>query len=317
MKKSLLLIAVSIFIGVSCTKQDDPMKIVKNPESTSTQREFEKDQIEFNDVTYQIADGMLTFTSFDEYENLFEVKDPNSLTEFGSAVEESEAMTSYNENLDEVEKMGFIGSIVNGDGIFKVDAYLILLDFHGKMVFATDKGTIEDLLNAKKGDVSKDVLQFDMENRDVIEELRDHGSRGIFCNASWAPSDNQWSNLITTTVKDNNNVFAQIQTNVNYGKYGVYFEMKTESYSGNWASLSGITVPRNLNYNYSWERRCGTTGSGNYTTNCTQTWSAVCNRCVTLIYGNVRALKHYCLTSTLTSNKSNPVGASVSASICH
>lgn len=66
---------------------------------------------------------------------------------------------------------------------------------------------------------------------------------------------------------------------------------------------------------YSWERRCGTSGSGSNTNSCIQSVCAVNNRCRIVIYGNVRALKHYSLSATISSNRSIPASDSKSVSI--
>jgi hypothetical protein len=156
-----------------------------------------------------------------------------------------------------------------------------------------------------------------MDEHDVIEELQAHKTRGILCKDRWAKRNNDWTNILYTNVMVPGYINATLQANAKYSKSGIYFELQTESYCPQWGNIggTGIVVPRKLNYVYSWERRCGTNGSGNITSNCTHSFGAVNNRCLIVVYGNVRALKHYYLSSTISSTNSVPAGDSRTVTI--
>jgi len=300
---------------VACKKSIETI-VEPSKQITKTTRSVDG-TIRFNNNDYLISNGMMNFTTFTQYENLFEVLDANNLTEFAYMVEESDAIQSYNEAQSEESQQNFIGSIVNDKGLIKIDVYTILLDFNSRSVYATRTGTVQDLLNAKNGKIASSVLSFSMDANDVIEELIEHKTRGLLCNARWAVSKNQWTGVLTTSVIVPVNVNATLQANVKYSSSGIYFELQTESYCPQWGNIgnTGTVVPRSLYYSYSWERRCGTSGSGSHTTSCTQSVGAVNNRCRIVIYGNVRALKHYSLSATISSNGSNPASDSKSVSI--
>ena len=310
----IAILSVAIFT-VACKKSIETI-VEPSKQITKTTRSVDP-IIRFNNNDYLISNGMMNFTTFTQYENLFEVLDANNLTEFAYMVEESDAMQSYNEVQSEELKQNFIGSIVNDMGLIKIDVYTILLDFNSRIVYATRTGTAQDLLNAKMGNIASFLLSFSMDANDVIEELIEHKTRGILCNERWAASKNQWTGVLTTSVIVPVNVNATLQANVKYSSSGIYFELQTESYCPQWANIgnTGTVVPRSLYYSYSWERRCGTSGSGSNTNSCIQSVGAVNNRCRIVIYGNVRALKHYSLSATISSNRSIPASDSKSVSI--
>lgn len=307
MKKIILAIFTLTILASSCQKTET--SVDPNPIEQKVTARSGDDIITFNGVEYQITNGMLNFTSFEQYENLFAVDDPNLLDEFANQVYNSTEMTSYLESIDDEEvkaRIGFIGMIVNENGLIKIDDYNILLDFDTRNVFATSEGSTDDLILAKNGEVHENVYPFSMDENDVIDELVAKKTRGIFCKDRWATQKNQWTSNLPTTVYISWGVYANMQANVRYTASGIYFEMQTESYCPEWSLLLGstITVPRNLSWTYSWRRRCGTSGSGSGSSTQTQSTGAVNNRFRVVVYGNIRALKHYSLQATITSPRS-------------
>lgn len=274
---------------------------------------------------------MLIFSSFSEYENLYEVDDANTLQEFGERVRNSTAMTSYIESItneDEKDKLSFIGSIVNEQGLMKVDVYTILLDFNAERVFATRYGTVQDLLNAKAGNIATNVLQFTMNEHDVIEELVEHKTRGIICNAPWAPhkSGNINSDPLKTKVllgaPDQNpagDKKCELFISVEYGKYGVYFELRSKYWPTAQVAANNVWPPYSFTTTYSWTRRCGNSGSGGqtYGFNGATMYGVTPAQTKYLAYGNVRALRNYNLTATVYSAQSVIAGEFRQISISH
>jgi hypothetical protein len=85
MKKYVLAIFVFTMFSVACKKGVDSIieptgKIVKDSRSTQS-------TIHFNGTDYLIANDMLNFTTFNQYENLFNLDNPNNLSDFATIVE--------------------------------------------------------------------------------------------------------------------------------------------------------------------------------------------------------------------------------------
>jgi len=226
-------------------------------------------------------------------------------------------MVSMNETLDNEQKKDFIGSIVNEMGIVKIDVYTILLDFDAELVYATRYGSIQDLMLAKSGQTVDGVFSFTMNENDVISELEELKTRGVFCSDRWAVKQTGWSQNLQTNVLNPGNATCPIQAGVEYKKYGVYFQLSAESYVTNWATLLGTStvVSRKLAWTGNWTRRCGTSSSFSGSSTSTQTWHAVCNRYRVIVYGNVRALKSYSIRATITSPNSVPANDSKAITI--
>jgi hypothetical protein len=317
MKKLIMAILSIAIFTVACKKA----QTIVEPNNTSngpTKTRTTEDNITFNGQTYRIQNGMLNFSTFSEYENLYEVEDANTLQDFAERVKNSTAMTSYVESItneEEKDKLSYIGSIVNAQGLLKVDVYTLLLDFNAERVFATRYGTIQDLLNAKAGNVASNVIPFTMNEHDVIEELIEYKKRGIICNAPWAPAKNahNTNNPLKTKVllgsEDQNaqgDKKCELFIRVEYGKYGIYFELRSKYWPTAQVAANNVWPPYSFTTTYSWTRRCGNSGSGGqtYGFNGATMYGVTPAQTKYLAYGNVRALRNYSLTATVYSAQS-------------
>ena len=315
-KNYTVLLMFFVLLGIGCTKSNNT---TIETEQVETKTRTQNETIVFNGVDYQISNGMLHFLTFDHYEQLFTMKDLNKLYEFANQVNNAEAMISYVETITDVQKkheLGFVGNIINEQGFIKIDVYTLLLDFTSRKVFATRYGNTNDLLSAKNGTQVTNVHEFSMDENDVIEELRDMKTRGIFCKDRWAESKNLWTDPELITKYAVLGIPRTLQANVRYSKGGIYFELQTESYCPQWAMLGGSeNIKRNLNWNYSWIRRCGKSESGSGSSSNTQSIPAITQRFFKVVYGNPRALKHYYLSATITSPNSAIPGDSRTVTI--
>jgi hypothetical protein len=323
MKKLILISSVAcltIFamVFLACNK---PVTILDHVKNDRPATRGEEDNILFNNVSYTISDGMLKFESFAKYEQLFALEDMNQLQEFSSSVQNSNAMVSYTEkNINSSQKadLSFIGGIVNKDGIIKIDDYTLLLDFNNNLIYATKLTDTKRLIDAKSGLNSSDILTFPMAETDVIDELIIRKTRGILCTQTYAPSKVKFGSSILTTVAGNQNTFVGLHNSVRYGQYGIYYELNSHV-DADYVGTCIHFAPFNNQINYSWVRRCSSvTGSGSpllanaNTINCNSTGTMKC-----LVYGNVRALKNYNITATITSSVSTTPNQTVVVNIVH
>jgi hypothetical protein len=181
MKNVISIFLLSTLFAIACNKSSIEADITKQEkEKLRTSSE----QLSFNGVDCQIQQGILQFPTFEHYTSLFDVKEISTLQEFANQVKNSSAMVSYVESITDdnmKSELEIIGSFVNSDGIIKIDAFTLLLDFEARKVFALQQGSINDLLDAKNGNVGNNVFSYSMDNADVIEELQSKKTRWSLC----------------------------------------------------------------------------------------------------------------------------------------
>jgi hypothetical protein len=297
------VVAVTIFSAIllSCHKEKPTLQTIKPSIKKSTRTT--EDVIIFNNASYQISNGMLNFSTFAHYEKLYEVENPNTLMEFAERVKNSTAMISYIEtisNIDENDRLHFIGSIVNEHGLIKIDDFILLLDFNSKLIYATKSGSQQDLINAQTGVLSQNVFVLNMEGEETIDALHEIKTRGLFCKESYATSkfkNNENDKLLT----DNKSFVITAR----YSQFGIYYELMSLQLStpnGSHAHFHCFTSGW-------WQRRCSNvSGIINQTLNFAPGLNTLNSN--TLWYGNLRALKHYSVTMVVSSNNSIPAGDS-------
>ncbi len=303
MKKIILAIFSIALFSIACNKA----KTTLEPSATKSikTRKLE-DNIPFNGHTYRIINGMLEFTSIEEYENLFgtETTDvsPESLQSFANLVKASSAMQTYweyhNFPADSIQ-YSFIGNIVNHNGVIRIDDYLILLDFDHNKAFMTITNSELGLLQAVSGDIATDIEVHGMEE-DLIDIII-YAKKGIFCKERYATKKHDGLGMLTlsqTLLPPPNNVYVNnsLNSEVRYGVYAIYYEL--------FSKVVVTPVPYATEYytfvtSYSWERRCssktgGWTYTDDFTASPTDTEKRTC-------YSNLRALKHYSINQTCTS----------------
>jgi len=327
MKKLILAMTTIAIIAVACSKVQTKVE----PTSTQTIKTTRGDaNIRFNNVDYQIQNGILTFETFDKYENLFEVDDPTTLQPFADQVEHEVAMTSYTEtsiSSEQKDELHFIGKIVNEEGLIKIDVFTILLDFNRSEIYATKTGSIQDLINAKNGNIASNVFEMSMNETETIDELRELKTRGLFCKESYATSkykEVSSNDGLKTSVllgdEDQNATHdkkVELFTSVRYSQYGLYYELNSKYWPTSQVAANNINPPHTWVTTYWWQRRCSSaSGSAtNTSSSATTVYGFSPAVAKNLIYGNVKALKHYNVTSTVSSSVSVPSGASKSVNI--
>lgn len=327
MKKLILAITTIAIIAVACSKVQTKVE----PTTTQTIKTTRGDaNIRFNNDDYQIQNGVLTFETFDKYEHLFEVEDPTTLQPFADQVEREGAMTSYTETSispEQKEELHFIGKIVNEEGIIKIDVFTILLNFERSEIFATKTGSIQDLINAKNGKIASNVFQMSMEETETIDELRELKTRGLFCKESYATSkykeitsnDGLKTSVLLGDADQNATHDAKVElfTSARYSQYGLYYELNSKYWPTSQVATNNINPPHTWVTTYWWQRRCSSASGNSSNTSSSATtvfgFSPAVAKC--LIYSNVKALKHYSVTSTISSSFSIPSGASKSVTI--
>ncbi len=204
------------------------------------------------------------------------------------------------------DELHIIGKLVNSDGVIKIDIFNILLDFENNKVYATSKGTIQDLINAKNGNIISTVFPFSMQENEMLDELIHIKYRGVFCQESYATSKCKLGELITTaTVSSNPTKVVKFNTGVKYSQWGIYYELNGEwsTTIDNFGSGVGFNwVKHDLSIVWTWQRRCSSvSGNSSYSENHPNSFFANGTSFKKLIYSNVRALKHYNLTFTISS----------------
>jgi hypothetical protein len=307
MKKIILSILSISFFSTACNITKTT--IVPEVKTGITVRTA-NDKISFNRHEYHIANGMLVFSTFAEYEELFDVENPSELDKFAKDVENSTAIVTYSTQLTQAEKqeLHFISSIINEQGMIKIDVFTLLLNFKDKVIYVTRYGTTNDLISANNGNTPTNVFQLNMEGGETIDALLETKTRGFLCKESYADqktiiSDPMKTYLTEWMTSNHISLYAKLR----YESYGIFYELFSQS----WASpqyTSGMTFnpQKTLTTVYWWQRRCSSaSGSGtsvmsnNY---CVGTATSYSDKY--FIYGNAKALKHYNVTATIKSTNS-------------
>jgi hypothetical protein len=318
MKKLIMAILGIAIFTISCNKSNE---LVTNPTNITGTIKTRSSSgiINFNGNDYRVDNGILNFETFYKYENIVNTESRESLIEFANLVEQANLFYNYNSIVsdDEKEQFEFIGKLINKDGFIKIDAFLILVDFPSKKVYAQKNGNTSDILSAKNGTSIQSVLAFSIEE-DVIEELKIYKSRGLFCNDAWQQSfdvPHTGGTFPTNLVSNQNTPGGTIQmqvfinTSVKYWPAGIYFELNSRvvvTPAGNPLA----TAPFSYTTTYSCKRRCGNSFSG------TSTRTLNTSNDKNVMYWNTRALRqgYTSISSTVSSSASVPANLTRTAS---
>jgi hypothetical protein len=307
--KKIIAITIIAFITtslifVSCKKnQIDPVGIT----NTTKQTRAIEDNITYNNVVYNISDGILKFSSLTEYENLFGENTQPDTEPFSNLILNSPAIKTYYSTIPNSNtaksNLKFIGSIINSDKVVKIGEFLILLDFESDKVYAKTDGTLAELNNAKNGQSVAGVLKYDMGD-DVIQELKLKKTRGLFCNANWCGKGRLGDNSLLISFNSGGNNFNHPHVvSGNYQKYGIWFNYWAETFVDGFPnSFSAIAGSRSMSASGSFTRRCGNTV--NNTASHGNSFTAYIDK---LMYGNVRSLSRIDATMIMVTTTGFPI----------
>jgi hypothetical protein len=317
--KKIIAITIFAFIAaslvfVSCKK--DNISTIENAKSSKPTRLVE-DYINFNQINYTISDGILKFSSLEEYENLFGNNTQPETEVFSNLVLGSPAIKTYYSTLDasnpQKGSLKFIGCIVNSDKIIKIGEFLILLDFESNYVYAETDGTLTNLNKAKNGEQVAGVYKFDM-GEDVIEELKLKKTRGLFCGAPWCIKGNKKVGGISIISSGNvgfdlfENIAHPFFLNGEYEKYGIWFQYIVRDVCSGFP-IDQMSGPRVTSGSGQFTRRCGNTVTN--TINLTSSLPFKHG----LLYGNIRSLSK--LDATITMTTTSPGSGSPTSITLH
>jgi len=207
---------------------------------------------------------MLVFNSFSDYENLMSDTSQIAQKELISEISKME-MTSYAEKL-QIEKSTkdliqdqFFSQILNEDLAVQIGDYIYKINPETEKVFVLpvlNKSEYKDLVNENKA--NKHIRQFSTSDYVIqLAESGDAGEKSLFCGEDGAGSRTAWFNpLIIEYPVAGGKASNQLFGFVTYGKYGIYFTLKSEAN----CMYSGVRIYINLEN--AWDKvKCGATHS--------------------------------------------------------
>jgi len=102
MKKLILAIFSIAIIGMACNKAKTSVE--PSTDQTIKKTRSSNGTFTYNGVTYTVADGILTFETFDKYESITNNESRDVLNEFANRVESSQLVNNYYSVVNEDEK---------------------------------------------------------------------------------------------------------------------------------------------------------------------------------------------------------------------
>jgi hypothetical protein len=334
MKKNLIYstaIGFTAFLSITffaCNKSTINRSSV-NANNENIKQTRDASTVNFNDVTATISNNIVSFNSIEDYKRIFEVENYDDLLDFANEVNSTSNFTSFyskldpkflDENNNGKDQYEFIGKLLNNNSIIRLGEFTLLIDFDNEKVFAKTDGTESELISAKNGNAIEGIHQYSIYD-DVAEELSLKKTRGLFCHDSWAGNPANGGSMLLSTISTQNmpvgfdnfgntiygNVDMQEVLNVcnKYWAAGIYFELNGRviiTPAGNPLA----TAPFAYTVQYTWKRRCGTSGGNTHSFSFANASSdkKIC-------YWNVRALTKYSLTTTASSSVSSIPGQTV------
>jgi hypothetical protein len=301
MRSKLLILAASIILITSCTKTQQGTTTNLIPKATRSES-----YAEINGVQASVTNGILKFKSLDDYSAIYEVSEFGPLQNFANAVSALPNFTTYYSTIpstdENKDQFAMLGKLLNSNSIIRIGEFTILVDFGGSKVYAKTDGVTDEMLAAKAGQSIIGMLTFDIHD-DVIEELKLKKTRGLFCSDPWRPAQSDSRGMAFKQVFSSDADWGTLCAK--YWPAGIYFELNskvTTTYSGSYFTHEST---------WSWQRRCGKSGSG------TRTYSTPIkmNTDKNFIYYNVRALTSGSVSAKLSSSNATTPGAVVIVSI--